>query len=60
MCIRDRFKLRFNPLYYQLAKRKVRLWEFVTSLKLDEIIVRWIKRKEKNENCSSNSYIQQT
>ena len=41
------FKLRFNPLYYQLAKRKVRLWEFVTSLKLDEIIVRWIKRKEK-------------
>ena len=54
------FKLRFNPLYYQLAKRKVRLWEFVTSLKLDEIIVRWIKRKEKNENCSSNSYIQQT
>ncbi len=38
--LRKLIHLRKNPLYFELAKRKVRVWEFIVSIRLDKFIIK--------------------
>lgn len=37
-------RLRLNPLYYQLAKKRVQIWEILVSFRLDKLIIDFVKK----------------
>lgn len=39
------YRLRKNPLYFQLAKKKVQMWELLVSFGLDIKILKYLKRR---------------